>query len=357
MKILNLKLAAVIAAASMLVLTGCGQQIADKTGNNIEQTEQAAQTTEADAIDYAEAENWYKIPDITKDVDTFFIYPTVYINAAADAPAYAPMGDPMMTAGVDHVYHQQACVFEESTNLFMPYYRQANLTTEIDAFDEYGDIEKSLENLPEQDIDDALDYYFENYNEGRPFIIAGHSQGAAMTRLVLKHYFAEHPDYYERMVAAYVIGYSVTEKDLEEYPHLKFAEGADDTGVVVSWNTEGAGNKDKENCVIVDGCISINPINWKKDDTYASAEENLGSRVLNAEMGEYEIKDIGADAQLDTERGVVICNADYPFIDVSTYEGIPDIFGPESFHNGDYPFYFNNIKENVKTRIDMFMRK
>ncbi len=28
-----------------------------------------------------------------------------------------------------------------------------------------------------------------------------------------------------------------------------------------------------------------------------------------------------------------------------------EIFGPQSFHNGDYTFYYNNIKDNVAKRI------
>ena len=41
-------------------------------------------------------------------------------------------------------------------------------------------------------------------------VIAGHSQGSAILRLVLRDYFKEHPEYYKRMVAAYAIGYSIT---------------------------------------------------------------------------------------------------------------------------------------------------
>lgn len=37
-------------------------------------------------------------------------------------------------------------------------------------------------------------------------------------------------------------GFSHAE-DLAANPALKFAEGADDTGVIVSWNTDGPGNK------------------------------------------------------------------------------------------------------------------
>jgi len=128
---------------------------------------------------------------------------------------------------------------------------------------ETGNIDAAISGMPYDDIAAALDYYFKNYNQGRPFIIAGHSQGSAMTKLVLKNYFKEHPDYYKRMIAAYVIGYSVTKDDLKTYPHMKFATGETDAGVIVSWNTEGPKNVEENayNVVVLPGAISINPPN------------------------------------------------------------------------------------------------
>lgn len=89
------------------------------------------------------------------------------------------------------------------------------------------------------DVYAALDYYFEHYNQGRPFILAGHSQGSMILKIVLQDYFLEHGEYLERMVAAYVLGYSITTDNLKANPSLRFAEGADDTGVIVSWDIEG----------------------------------------------------------------------------------------------------------------------
>ena len=353
-----------------MVFSGCGKPEAldgsDSTQEVVQSKEDADSTnaSQTDPTDYSQADAWYKLPDETaKDVDTFFIYPTLYSDFGEEATDYAGLHEEMVMEKIDSIYLTQASVFEESTNLYIPFYRQANITIETEAAFDSGDIEPVLkDNLPEIDINAALDYYFEHYNEGRPFIIAGHSQGSAMTRLVLKDYFAAHPDYYGRMVAAYVIGYSVTQQDLDENPHLKFARGADDTGVIVSWNTEGEGNAGQKNIVVVDGGISINPLNWKRDETHATAEENLGSLIIDQATGEAHFEDVGADAQVDTGRGVVISHADYPFIsgtDPDEKAGAlrETAFGTESFHNGDYTLFYNNIKENVKQRIASFMEE
>lgn len=345
----------VLLSVSML-LTGC-----QSTGTPKVDEAPDVGASLIESTDYSLADSWYKIPDENvKAVDTFYIYPTLYSDFSEDAGDYASLHEDMVMEKIDGTYLTQASVFEESTNIYIPYYRQANITIEVDSALAVGDIEPVLkDNLPETDICAALDYYFENYNGGRPFILAGHSQGSAMVRLVLKDYFSIHPEYYKCMVAAYVIGYSVTQKDLDENPHLKFAEGTDDTGVIVSWNTEGEGNDGKTNIVVVDGAISINPINWKRDETEAKSSENLGSLVVDQETGQVSTCNVGADAIVNLSRGVVISHADFPFISETdpnekAIELREKAFGPESFHNGDYSLFYNNIKENVKARINSY---
>ena len=301
------------------------------------------------ATDYSRKESWLQIPEITKDVDTFYIYSTAYYESSFEegAPDYATLDNPEMLEGAQDEYMTNASVYEESTNVFVPYYRQAGMRYAGEVLQKTGDIDAALSGISYDDIRAALDCFFEKHNNGRPFIIAGHSQGAAMVKYVLKNYFKEHPDYYKRMVAAYVIGFSVTKDDLEKYPHLKFATGESDTGVIVSWNTEGPKNvkENARNAVVLPGAISINPLNWKLDDTYASASENLGSFMPNVELLRYEITDIGADAQVVLKRGVIVTNAKWD------HPADPEFFGPQSFHEDDYTFYYNNLKDNVAKRV------
>lgn len=347
-------LALALIAVLVFSLAACGGQ---SSTNNSTTTDSAATTSETtsettptastgEAPNYSDKACWYQIPEITKDIDTFFVYPTEYMAANEGDPDFAPLDNAEMLEGVKTNYPILANVYEDSTNVFMPYYRQAGMMYAANEAKKSGDPRTAFATVPYADITAALDYYFQNYNNGRPFIIAGHSQGSGIVSLVLKDYFKEHPDYYERMVAAYVIGFSITKDFLEENKHLKFATGESDTGVIISWNTEGPKNVEQNasNVVLLPNAISINPLNWKLDETYAPASENLGSRVLNEKTSEYEIKDIGADAKVVLDRGSIVTNAD-------TEPVGGDTFGPQSYHNGDYALFYNNIKDNVAKRI------
>ena len=312
-----------------------------------------------ETIDYSKKENWYQIPEITKDVDTFYIYATEYIMSSLmeGAPEYASLDNEEMLQGAAGEYLLHATAYADATNVFMPYYRQCGMTIMKRAWKETGNVDAAIGGMPYGDIVAALDYYFEHFNGGRPFIIAGHSQGSAITKMVLKRYFKEHPDYYKRMVAAYPIGYSITREELAANPHLKFATGECDTGVIISYNTEGPGNAavNAETAVLLKGGISINPLNWKLDDTYAPASQNMGSLWPNEKTGELEIQDIGADAQVLPDRGVVVTHAKGQELDEETIKVVGEFFGPDGRHGEDYALFYSNIKDNVAKRIAAYM--
>ncbi len=307
------------------------------------------------APDYAKKASWYQIPEITKDVDTFYIYATEYNleSFKEGSPDYASLDNAEMLRGVELQYMAQASAFADATNVFVPYYRQAGLRFAGEIHEKTGDVNAALLGMPYDDITAALDYYFEKLNGGRPFILAGHSQGSSMALLLLSRYFKDHPEYYERMVAAYPIGYSVTREYLAANPHLKFATGETDTGVIISWNTEGPKNVEENahNVVILPGTMSINPLNWKLDETYAPASMNLGSLVENEKTGEPEIADIGADAQINLARGVVVTNAKVIPMPEEEAKIAAEFFGPDGRHENDYVYFYNNIKDNVAKRV------
>ena len=310
----------------------------------------------AKSPDYSKASSWCQIPAITKDVDTFYILATEYMGFNAGDPDYATIDNAEMVEGAPIQYAMNASAFADSTNVFMPFYRQSSLKYAGEIYKRDGNIDAAISGMPYNDITAALDYYFKHYNNGRPFILASHSQGSAIAQIVLKKYFKEHPEYYKRMVAAYVIGYAVTKDYLAANPHLKFATGESDAGVIISWNTEGKRNVEENvtTCVLFPNAISINPINWKLDDTYAPASENLGSLVLNEDNTAFEIGNVGADAKVIPSRGVVLTNAKIEPMPAELAAVADEFFGPDGRHESDYTFYYNNIKANVAKRIATF---
>ena len=306
-----------------------------------------------EAPDYSDSENWLALPEKPdKDVDLLFLYPSSCNDPEANI--ICEIDNASMREGAKNYFAIEATAFDGVANIFAPYWRQVNgVKLPMMSFEEVNDAEWAE---PRTDVYAALDYYFENLNDGRPYFFAGHSQGSRLCYIVLSEYMKEHPEYYENMIAAYCIGDSFTCVFVEENPHVKAAQSADDLGVVVSWNTEGPANKGKPSLVISPGAISINPLNWCVDETPADAEMNLGTFVPNPLESVLVELPIKADAVIDLERGsVMVTNPEFEKYAVSKLlglEALDHVFGPVSYHACDYTFFYLNIRENAQTRAE-----
>ena len=112
---------------------------------------------------YSDENNWAHLPkNIDKAVDTFFIYPTVYVNPEPDAPAIAPVDDREFRFSVSEYYPEAPELFDKMTNLYEPFYRQSNLFTLSGKT--HDEIMEFQLREPRTDIYAALDYFFEHYN-------------------------------------------------------------------------------------------------------------------------------------------------------------------------------------------------
>lgn len=296
----------------------------------------------AEPVDYSDNANWLMLAkDPQKQVDVFYLYPTAWHKVSDEEANICEIDNQTMREGAPRAYDTQATAFETVGNIYAPYYRQADAEYCLTLSEE--EQTKLLGGIPKSDVFASLDYYFEYYNNGRPFLLAGHSQGSNMLLFVLSEYMKEHPERYQRMVAAYVIGYSVTEEFLKSNPHLKFAAGAEDTGVIISYNTE-APSIEGSNPVLLDGALSINPISWTLGEETAPKENSLGSRINGEKVSAY------ADATVNKERGVVICSTANP----DEFASASPLFGKGVYHGQDYPFYYYDIRANVELRVSKY---
>ena len=240
----------------------------------------------------------------------------------------------------------QASVFTPSANLYAPYYRQSsfqNLDPDVNMF------ESPVFRVGAGDIERAFAYFLEHYSEGRPFIIASHSQGT-LTTLALMRKVMKDPALRERLVAAYLIGYSIMPEDFEQYPYLKPATGPADTGVIISYNTqspEASGSP-----VLKPGAFCINPLTWTTDETPADKSLNRGAVFFADDSGKI-VREVPqyVGARVDRASGALICEPpDAAALDIGH-------FPPGVYHKFDYVFWYRNLQDNVKTRLASYQRE
>ena len=335
------------------MMAGCGSSGGGKPSST------APATTAQGNPNYANSSNWLALPaKTTKKVDVFYLSDTTYQKANASAPNIGPINDPKMKAGAKQQFSHTATAFETVADIYAPYNRQ------VDA--QYKSTlpipqQLTLEaGIPTSDAVSAFEYYLKNLNNGRPFILAGHSQGSNLIANLLSGYMKKNPALYKRMVAAYAIGYSITSDYLAQNPQLKFAGSADDTGVIISYNTE-APVMHVTNPVTMPGGIAINPITWTTSEQLATAQQNLGGVSVNPQTG-YAVVDASgnpvrvahyADAQVNKARGVVICSTADPN---QLAPGNPAI-AAGIYHPYDYSFYYFDIRANAENRVARYFIK
>jgi len=310
-----------------------------------------ANSTAIHATDYSQAGHWLSMPAMTEPVDVFYLYPTAYRKVNAGDPNICDIDNPTMIAGANSVFGRSATAFETVANIYAPYYRQADAAYVLTL--PLAEHEAVIAGIPTLDAVAAFDYYIKNFNKGRPFILAGHSQGSNVLINLLTGYLKDNPGVYNRMIAAYVIGYPVTAQVIARYPHLKFATGPDDTGVIISYNTQAPDVVPGVNPVL-SGLVGlvINPITWTRTGTVATTAEGLGSIMPDPVTLVFSPVPQYADAKVDIANGVLICTtADEDGLYALTQHAFPR----GVYHSFDYPFYYFNIRANAQNRVNKYL--
>lgn len=306
-----------------------------------------------DVVDYALPGHWITLPAskaITKPVDLFYVPPTAWAKKNTSDPNICAIDNPEMMQHAQAAVMRDATAFETVANLFAPYYRQADAGYTFNlSLDEQ---DKFVGGVPAHDVSAAFEHYIDHHNHGRPFILAGHSQGSNVLLFLLADYMKKHPAVYRRMVAAYIIGYSVTPDYLAKNPHLKFAQGAADTGVIISYNTE-ASTIDGHNPVIRSGALVINPLSWTTAETPAATNLNLGGRIVEngREIQPYPLQGFAA-ARVDHRRHALICDSYDTLVDRLALD---PHFPRGVYHLFDYMFYYYNLRANAEKRVSVFL--
>ena len=305
--------------------------------------------------DYSKSENWAALPTkkdpadqvpLKSDLkdgqaeaktDVFFVHPTIFTRQPQNQYEWnADVNDAKMNESVDNsTILNQASAFNGSGRIYAPRYRQAHYHVYVTTDKE--DKKKALD-LAYSDVKASFEYYLKNYNQGRPIVIASHSQGTTHATQLIKEFFDNKP-LQKQLVAAYIVGIATQPNVFES---VKPCKSGDETGCFVSWNTYGRDFYPKRHSFGLNTAVSTNPLTWTLDSTYAPANMNKGGVGPKFTMYPNIV-----DAQ--NHQGMVWVNR-------------PNIKGSklvknESWHIADINFFYVNIRENLANRVETYLKK
>lgn len=299
--------------------------------------------------DYSDAIYWFLDPETqtNQQADIFYVYPTLGSGREGDDGKPALLANVSLQEERDAAFGNQRFNREvyagEGFNFFAPFYRQLTMNAYIFGARELNQLMK----IPVSDIQSAFEHYMKHHNNGRPFILLGHSQGSAVLLELLKH--GMKPAHFEQMVAAYLIGWQITREELDQFPErLKPAQGEDDTGVIILFNS--LTDIEAKSPRIDRSVVCINPLNLKTDSTYAAKEEHLGIVRFNRNTGRYDTIPHFTGAYI--RDYYLICTGVDPAVVYN--EELSELFPFGNLHFMDSWLYALNLQKNMTRRLKNF---
>ena len=167
-------------------------------------------------------------PGVSPKAAVFFIHPTSFLrrdrwNAALD--------DQEANWRATLFLRSQASAFNEAGQVWAPRYRQAT----FGAFLTNADAANQALDLAYADVEAAFRAFLDQVGRDRPLILAGHSQGALHLSRLLRDHDARDAAVRRRVVAAYVVGWPISEPTDLPAMGLPQCAGAAQTGCILSW--------------------------------------------------------------------------------------------------------------------------
>ena len=301
--------------------------------------------------------------------DVFYIHPTSYLTGGRwNAPLFA---DSRAWEMIDAMLASQASAFNGCCDVYAPHYRQATLWSFMDT-EGFGG-EQALE-LAYSDVVAAFEVFLETHNQGRPFVIASHSQGTYHALRLLAEY-VEGTELADSLVAAYLVGYWVPMDTFDRIlPGIPPCARAEDTGCVVHWSTYGDGGQGRDAIphwypegqeLLADkDILCTNPLTWQRDGGYADASLHPGALHLSTGGSPLNtLLNTPAGIQYQSLPGVLEewtwaeCRDGLLYVapqeDTRFAEGAGA--GNRDYHIMDYNLFYQAVRENAARRVASFL--
>ncbi len=251
----------------------------------------------------------------------------------------------------------QASVFNGCCAVYAPRYREASIFRYVAAppelYEKSGDFAYG-------DVDRAFTYFLDHYSRGRPFIIASHSQGTEHGFNLIRRRVDGTP-LARRLVAAYLLGGGITDKEIDALKTVHACTSATDLHCVIHWATYAEGTTPVRTDTR-DKLLCVNPLTWRRDGPRAPAGLNQGA-VLPS--GRFQIAFWGSDkpggmqfpplaAPLKAHTAAQ-CRGGFLF--ATDQKGTPfdRLAVAGNYHGLDYALFAMDIRQNARARVAAYL--
>jgi hypothetical protein len=327
------------------------------------------------APDYSDPANWAALPSKSDPadlipagvgadaqgslpVDTFFIHPTGYLRSASWTSPMDP--DSATEENTLWMMANQASAYNGCCNVYAPRYREATLAS----YFEDVELRDEVLGFAYEDVKRAFEYFLQHYNQGRPFVVASHSQGSHHAIRLLKE-VVDSSELRQRMVAAYLIGaivIPVSPAWFASMSHIAACQRADDLRCVVHWDTMPEGAPAFERPAET---LCTNPLSWRVDEELVGADANEGAVVpegtYNLEFGPEEDAPTGQvfDSLAAPVPGQTWAQCRDGSLFARDQTGTEfEAMGSSSqgiYHGLDYALFYMNIRNNAMLRSNRYL--
>ena len=197
-------------------------------GNTLDVCDHDVSATIVNADGSVELEAWTANPDPA--IDCFYIYPTTSLDEGTYADLHPGRHEEVITAFTQFARFKSVC------RVFAPVYRQITIPGLL----------MNVGNLANNDqrnyldVANAFNHYLENHNDGRGFVLVGHSQGTSLLIELIRNEIDGKP-LREQLVSALLVGSSVVVPKGEvaggSFNEVPLCESAGQIGCVISYAT------------------------------------------------------------------------------------------------------------------------
>lgn len=262
--------------------------------------------------------------DNNPQVDVFYIHPTSY-NSGDNWNA--SLSDPIINKNrTDYLLQNQASVFAGLARLYAPHYRQMHIESYTDLDNGYPAFYLAF-----SDVRAAFLHYWKYWNIGRPFVIAGHSQGTNHAERLIKEVVLADTKMLKQLKMAYLIGMPIATISDNFLPCTE----ENQLDCFVSWRSFKSDFYPTN--PIGDTIVSVNPITWATSDLPSSYSSHQGILFPSGRLKfsqSISVRNHQGMLWVERPKGIIL-----------------RLYKRDDYHVADFNLFWLNIRENLRQRL------